>query len=121
MSTSASTSFKSSIGAKFLFSIMKIYRPITSAMAIDWKATTTPLVNPRLLGENHSQASKSDAKWNMLVPIAVKKHYITINVQTFEHTINEMDPVSMQTQLTQRTALIGVANSTLAATGEKRL
>lgn len=57
----------------------------------------------------------------MLVPIAVKKHYITINVQTFEHTINEMDPVSMQTQLTQRTALIGVANSTLAATGEKRL
>jgi hypothetical protein len=45
--------------------------------------------------------------------------YIMINVQTFEHIMNEIDPVSTQTQPKQRTAFRGVLKSVLAAIGAK--
>ena len=40
-----------------------------------------------------------------------------IKVQTFEHMMNEMDPVRTHTHPKQRTALIGVLNKVFAAIG----
>ena len=63
-------------------------------------------MRPRLVDGNHSQARRYEDSWNMLVPIAVKVLYITMNTHTFEHIINEIDPEMMQIQLRHSTALI---------------
>ena len=81
---------------------------MTTATANAWKETTTPQSNPRLSGENHSQASRKDVIWNKLVPIAVKVLCITMKVHTLVHMMKEIEPVTRQTLLRQRTALIGV-------------
>ena len=90
---------------------------MTNAVAKSSKHLTTPVINPRFYGENHSQASKREESWNKVVPIAVKVHCIAMNVHTFEHIMNDIDPVKMHTQLKQSTALIGVLNIILTAKG----
>jgi len=99
--------------------MIPIWMAITTAMASDWKQTTIPLTKPLYSGENHSQAISSDAIWNRLVPKAVKMLCMMIKVQTFEHMMNEMDPVRTHTHPKQRTALIGVLNKEFAAIGAK--
>ena len=56
----------------------------------------------------------------MLVAMEVKELYIAINVHTFVHTMNEIDPVSMQRHPRHRIGLILAHRIKLAAIGEKR-
>ena len=59
--------------------------------------------------------------WNMHVPMAVNVLCIATKVQTFVHTMNEMDPVSIQTQLKQRTGFIDDLMTKFAPMGEHKL
>jgi hypothetical protein len=106
-------------GAKS-YSMMTICNPIMKAMANAWKLRTTPLMRPRFAGGNHSQASKNDDNWNMQVPTAENTLCMTINTQTLDQMMKEIDPDRMQTQLRHKTALIGMVNINLAAMGMKR-
>ena len=56
----------------------------------------------------------------MLVAMEVKELYIAMNVHTFVHTMNEIDPVSMQRHPRHRIGLILAHRIKLAAIGEKR-